>query len=50
MNLAGFRTKSILAWLGVLGALVVGLFWLAASFLSNLATFVPPSARPSLHP
>ena len=50
MNFVGFRAKSILAWLGVLGALVVGLFWLAASFLSNLATFVPPSARPSLHP
>jgi uncharacterized protein len=50
MKRTGFRAKSILAWLGVLGALVVGLFWLAASFLSNLATFVPPSARPSLHP
>jgi len=33
-----------------LSLLVGGMLWLAASFLSNLATFVPPSARPNLHP
>ena len=35
---------------GLLGLVVVGLFVLAASFLANLATMIPPTARPALHP
>jgi len=35
---------------GTLGLVVLGLLGLAASFLANLATTVPPTARPALHP
>jgi pimeloyl-ACP methyl ester carboxylesterase len=34
----------------VLGAVVIGLIFLAASFLADLATKIPPTARPSLNP
>lgn len=42
--------KPILTILGVLGAVVAGLILLAASFLADLATKIPPTARPSLNP
>ena len=42
--------KAILAGMGVLGLVVVGLVLLAASFLADLATKIPPTARPSLNP
>ena len=42
--------KAILAGVGVLGLVVVGLVLLAASFLADLATKIPPTARPSLNP
>jgi len=35
---------------GTLGLVVLGLLGLAASFLADLATTVPPTARPALHP
>ena len=42
--------KAILAGVGVLGLVLVGLVLLAASFLADLATKIPPTARPSLNP
>ncbi len=42
--------KAILAVAGLLGLVVVGLVLLAASFLADLATKIPPAARPSLNP
>jgi len=50
--MSGFRryAKPILTILGVLGAVVAGLILLAASFLADLATKIPPTARPSLNP
>lgn len=50
--MSGLRryTKPILTILGVLGAVVAGLILLAASFLADLATKIPPTARPSLNP
>ena len=42
--------KAILAGVGVLGLVVAGLVLLAASFLADLATKIPPTARPSLNP
>ena len=42
--------KAILAGMGVLGLVVVGLVLLAASFLADLATKIPPTARPALNP
>ena len=42
--------RPILTVLGGLGAIVVGLMLLAASFLADLATKIPPTARPSLNP
>ena len=42
--------KAILAGVGMLGLVVVGLVLLAASFLADLATKIPPTARPSLNP
>ena len=42
--------KAIVAGLGMLGLVVVGLVLLAASFLADLATKIPPTARPSLNP
>lgn len=33
-----------------LAVLLGGMLWLAASFLATLATMVPPTARPALHP
>jgi uncharacterized protein len=42
--------KAILAVAGLLGLVVVGLVLLAASFLADLATKIPPTARPSLNP
>ena len=44
------HAKTILAALGMLGLVVVGLVLLAASFLADLATKIPPTARPSLNP
>ncbi|MEY5062490.1 MAG: hypothetical protein RLZZ112_454 [Verrucomicrobiota bacterium] len=50
--MSGLRryAKPILTILGVLGAVVAGLILLAASFLADLATKIPPTARPSLNP
>ena len=42
--------KPVLTTLGLLGVVVVGLVLLAASFLADLATKIPPTARPSLNP
>ena len=42
--------KAILAGVGVLGLVLAGLVLLAASFLADLATKIPPTARPSLNP
>lgn len=42
--------RSFLAGIGVLGVVVAGLLWLAASFLADLATRIPPTARPALNP
>jgi len=42
--------KAILVGMGMLGLVVVGLVLLAASFLADLATKIPPTARPSLNP
>lgn len=42
--------KPILTTLGLLGVVVAGLILLAASFLADLATKVPPTSRPSLNP
>lgn len=42
--------KAIVAGLGMLGLVVVGLVLFAASFLADLATKIPPTARPSLNP
>ena len=42
--------KAILTAAGMLGLVVVGLVLLAASFLADLATKIPPTARPSLNP
>ena len=42
--------KIILAGVGALGVVVAGLILLAASFLADLATKIPPTARPSLNP
>jgi len=50
MNLMRRLAKPILTILGVLGAVVMGLVLLAASFLADLATKIPPTARPSLNP
>ena len=44
------HAKAILAGAGVLGVVVAGLVFLAASFLADLATKIPPTARPSLNP
>lgn len=44
------HAKAIVAGLGMLGLVVVGLVLLAASFLADLATKIPPTARPSLNP
>ena len=44
------HAKAMLGGLGVLGLVVVGLALLAASFLADLATKIPPTARPSLNP
>ena len=42
--------KPVFTALGLLGVVVVGLVLLAASFLADLATKIPPTARPSLNP
>lgn len=42
--------KPVFTALGLLGAVVLGLVLLAASFLADLATKIPPTARPSLSP
>jgi pimeloyl-ACP methyl ester carboxylesterase len=42
--------KAILSAFGVVGVVAVGLILLAASFLADLATKIPPTARPSLNP
>ncbi|NDE85551.1 MAG: alpha/beta fold hydrolase [Verrucomicrobia bacterium] len=42
--------KSFLTGISVLGLAVAGLGWLAASFLADLATRIPPTARPALNP
>jgi len=50
MNFFGRFGKAIFTILGVLGGVVLGLVLLAASFLADLATKIPPTARPSLNP
>lgn len=42
--------QAIVTAAGMLGLVVVGLVLLAASFLADLATKIPPTARPSLNP
>ena len=44
------HAKAILTGVGVLGLGVAGLVLLASSFLADLATKIPPTARPSLNP
>lgn len=44
------HAKAILATITVVGAVGAGLILLAASFLADLATKIPPTARPSLNP
>ena len=50
MSLMRRLAKPVLTTLGLLGVVVVGLVLLAASFLADLATKIPPTARPSLNP
>jgi len=50
MNFLGRFAKPVLTILGLLGIVVIGLVLLAASFLADLATKIPPTARPSLNP
>ena len=50
MNFWRKEGKVILVGGGFLGLVVVGLAFLAASFLADLATKIPPTARPFLHP
>ena len=50
MNFWRKQGKAILVGGGFLGLVVVGLAFLAASFLADLATKIPPTARPALHP
>ena len=50
MNFWRKEGKVILVGGGFLGLVVVGLAFLAASFLADLATKIPPTARPALHP
>ena len=50
MNFFHRYAKTALTIVGVLGAVVAGLILLAASFLADLATKIPPTARPSLNP
>ena len=50
MNFWRKEGKAILVGGGFLGLVVVGLAFLAASFLADLATKIPPTARPALHP
>jgi len=50
MNFLGRFAKPALTILGLLGIVVIGLVLLAASFLADLATKIPPTARPSLNP
>ena len=40
--------KAIVTAAGMLGLVVVGLVLLAASFLADLATKIPPTTRPSI--
>ena len=44
------QAKAALTGFGVLGVVVAGLILLAASFLADLATKIPPTARPALNP
>ena len=50
MNFFRRNGRGLLWAAGTLGLVVAGLLWLAAGFLANLATTVPPTARPALHP
>jgi len=50
MKFFGRFGKLVLTILGGLGVVVMGLVLLAASFLADLATKIPPTARPSLNP
>ena len=50
MNFWRKQGKAIVVGGGLLGLVVVGLAFLAASFLADLATKIPPTARPALHP
>jgi len=50
MNIWRKQGKEIAVGGGFLGLVVVGLVFLAASFLADLATKIPPTARPALHP
>ena len=42
--------KWLVGAVGGLSLLVGGMLWLAAGFLATLATMIPPSARPAMHP
>jgi pimeloyl-ACP methyl ester carboxylesterase len=50
MNFWRRQGKAMVVGGGFLGLVVVGLAFLAASFLADLATKIPPTARPALHP
>jgi len=50
MKFFGRFGKLVLTILGGLGVVLMGLVLLAASFLADLATKIPPTARPSLNP
>jgi len=50
MNFLRRHGKTVLTGVVVLGVVVIGLIFLAASFLADLATKIPPTARPSLNP
>jgi pimeloyl-ACP methyl ester carboxylesterase len=50
MNFLRRHGKMLLTGISILGVVVIGLIFLAASFLADLATKIPPGARPSLNP
>ena len=50
MNFLRKQWKWLVGVGGGLSLLVGGMLWLAAGFLATLATMIPPSARPAMHP
>ena len=50
MNFLRKQWKWLVGAVGGLSLLVGGMLWLAAGFLATLATMIPPSARPAMHP